>query len=1032
MSMHIKINIILFYFLFLFSLCKSEAPLINNKYINSFNRNLKLKDDYEDKEKDINFDDNNCSDYTVYIEENNTCINCSDYNQYYEDGKCVDECSSNAKKVYDKNICLTCSEEAKYYSYGGCVSTCPEFSVTNKLEKFCSYCADDQFFFNYKCVDKCKEPYISNDTNKINFCEQCSEDKFYSSGLCKESCEKGTYGLIEDKSCHLCFCNHVGDCDNFGKCKCNTYPNSDSIYFGENCEFYREKKNPNLEIISLNNKGLKTDVNFFGFKIQNNIKYNDIQWNFIIDKQELTSKKEYQKFFVTGNREEIFGINPYLFSEKNKDIKLRLILKDNNSNYTTDEITIYTQILNIETSHKVNFLEAKFQDTLDSKIPMETFIEIDQNIYSNSEQFKYYYKFSFLDEYNEEIPLTNFNHDRSLLTYYIPFAKEYLVNIKNDRGELTKSDVENKNSDVYNKYNVSHFNTMNIQDIIYSNTYNDIEKIIVFSIISRNKNLTKTELELVIGFINNNYENFLNEEGFYQIDNETDKNIINYSEPKVLFALINSLIINQEKNLYKNITIILNSLKKCSDLLNNIIKLNKEDIISLIRTLDHLLNEYEKNINKFDINKTEDLLPDFYYIFKKINNYLSLKLYPGEGIKIIGNKIILFNYRFGSYDKLISISSNNLTSVVNVSDITTYSYDDYGLNEETKLNNEETFLFFDNNIFKYIKKELNISKNDALNIYIVNNNKNNTEINQTNEEDNYLINLKFFDLETKENKKSNIALKDDLLYSIKFRYKNENKEVNENIDKNNKFSLKYNYSDVFCYPKNYKEDKKNYCFTFFDYENDIIQCKCNIIDDISIIADEQLANFYKSLQFESVKYKYTNGVAKRFLVSFIILFLIPGLIFLLFDICKVNKLINNNKGLTFSEKRREYYKEVKIYSDTKLTFPFYSLFNKFPYCEAFISGYYTSPKYIRHFIVITAILFGFILNLIPFFFFIPFEERQILIDKRDINVDKENIHSIEIIGKYLNWGFIFAFISLIVVHLFIKLFNKILKIDEKI
>ena len=1033
-------SIKIFYFLFLFQLYKFEeslSTLPNNNYINKFKRNLKLN--YDDEvigkcEEPTPYYYNNkcvekCPDYFAYIGTNNTCKNCSENvdEKYFEDGKCVKECSPNAKKVYDKNICFTCSEEAKYYSYGGCVSNCPDFSVTNKLEKYCSYCADDQFFFNYKCIDKCKEPYKSSSKNRTNVCEQCPDGQFYSSGICIDSCEFDTYGLKEDKSCHLCYCNkNNGNCNNSHICNCTTN------YFGENCEFYRQNKIDNLEILPLNKKGLKTGVNFFGFNLSNNIVYNEINWGFSLENQELTSKPEYQKYFITGNKEEIFGINPYLYSEKNNFIKLYLSIKDNKNISYYDEIRISAQNLGIETSHNVNFLEPKFQDTLDSKIPMKTFIEIDQNVYSNSEQYKYYYKFSFLDEYNEEIPLTNYNHDRTLITYYIPFAKEYLVNLKNDRGELIKSDVENKNSDVYNKYNESYFNSINIKDFINNNNeYNDIEKIIIFSIISKNKTLNIDELDSIINYINNNYENFLNENGFYKINNETNKNIINYSEPKVLFALINSLIINQENILNYEISIkIIDCLKKGVDLLNYSIKLNKEDIISLIRTIEQLLlNNYEKNITKNETERT-NLMDNFSYLFNKINNYLSLKLYPGEGIKIIGNKIILFSYRFGSYDKLISISSNNLNLLVNVSDITTYSYDDYGLNEENSLNNEETFLYFDENTYKYIQNELNISKNITLNIYIINNIKNNTVINQTDEEDNYLVNLQFFDLENKKNN-TNITLKEDLLYSIKFKYKNENKKVNKNINKNDKFSLKYNYSDVFCYPKNYKEDKNNYCFTYFDYEKDIIQCKCNVIDDISIVENQTLANFYKSLQFETVKYKYLNGVTKRFLVSFIILLLIPGLIFLLCDLFKAKKFINNNKGLTFSEKRREYYNEVKIYTDTKLTFPIYSLFNKFPYCEAFNSGYYTSPKYIRHLIVITAILFGFILNLIPFFFFIPFEEKQILIDKRDINDDKENIHSIEIIDKYLNWGFIFAFISLILVHLFIKLFNKILKIDEK-
>jgi len=61
----------------------------------------------------------------------------------------------------------------------------------------------------------------------------------------------------------------------------------------------------------------------------------------------------------------------------------------------------------------------------------------------------------------------------------------------------------------------------------------------------------------------------------------------------------------------------------------------------------------------------------------------------------------------------------------------------------------------------------------------------------------------------------------------------------------------------------------------------------------------------------------------------------------------------------------------------------------------------------------------------------PFKEKQLLIDKRDITIDEKEIHSMRFINSYLVVGFIIAIISLICIHLFIKLFNKILKIDEK-
>ena len=519
------------------------------------------------------------------------------------------------------------------------------------------------------------------------------------------------------------------------------------------------------------------------------------------------------------------------------------------------------------------------------------------------------------------------------------------------------------------------------------------------------------------------------------------RKLFNYSEPKLLFSLINLIIISQNKILdYTNCQIIIDSLKKCVDLLNENknIKLTSKDIISLLRTIEQLHDAYNKNLNLTE-NEKNTYLSDFYYLFDKINNYLSLKLHPGEGIKIIGNRTVLFSYNLGFYQQSLAISSNNLTSPANISNINSYSYENYGLNEEICGNNGETFLCINENLYKNIQNNLKDKGYDdikkiSLNIYIVNNIKDNeiNEKNNENENDNYLVRFHFCDLNEK-NIINNLKTDKNLFYFLEFSYKNEKKKlsfIGKIDDKDSIFYMPYNYSNVFCYPNNYPKNTTYYCFTYFDYITHIIQCKCNIIDEIAIIENKELSNFYKSLQFKTVKYTYFSGVTKIFIIIFLVLLLIPGLIFLLFDINKINNHINK-LGKDSKEKRREYYNQVKIYENSRITFPIYSTFNKFPYCEAFYASNYTTPKYIRHLIVITALLLGFILNLIPFYFTLPFKEKQLLIDKRDIRVDEDEIHSIGIINKYFVRGIIYALISLIFVHLFIKLFNRILKIEEK-
>ena len=986
-----------------------------------------------------------CSDFKpnlAWNEADHICKDCG--NLYIEDNKCVSQCKTNSRIITIDKVCFTCPSSEKYYASGYCYKQCPEYSVPNKLEEYCSFCPDDRIFYKNKCIKECKEPYVKNQTESNRYiCQKCEEGKYYSFGECKEQCDdEKCYKLDEDQSCRLCFCFEKGKCkNNINECECSKDEKGIDNYFGKNCEFSRKiKEDIQLEINPIYNKALKTNVSFYNFTIHKaDFKNYKIKWEFFLGTKEITSDPEYQKYFITGNKEEIFGINPNLFSEiKNNYLHLTLINENDKDDILEDEIRIYVQNFEIKSEHKAAFLDPKLQDTGLLYKAIKTKIGIEQSEYSNLNNLKYYYQFSFLDGNNEEIPLTNFINDDSIETYYIPFAKQYLVTLKNDRGEIKQYQIKKDDSDLYKNFNNDDFNSKSIKDIKTDSNYNDIEKIFIFMVIFnyKGKILTDEDLKELFNYIDNIYGKFLNEEGYYNINNDNNnQNIIYYSEPRLLFALINSIIISQKKIMNNiNINLIYKSLNTCVNMLKNKkIKLSSKDIISLLRTIEQLHIVY----NEFsETNKNDSL--NFNNLFGEITNYLSLIILPGEGIKIIGNRTILFSYNLGAYQNLLAISSN-LNSPAKISDINTYSYEDYGLNEEDCGKRGETFLCMHKDIYKNIKNKIQLNGHDikdiSLNIYIVNNIKNNNqdEINKdnNNENDNYIVSLQFYDLNNKN--KINLTLDDNNFYSLEFNYKNEKKKMNspEINDKKNKFYMPYNYSNVVCYPKNHIHNSSYYCFTYFDYFKNIIQCKCNILDEITIVENKELSDFYKKLQFKTINYTYTNNITRNFIILFLMLLLIPGLLFLLYDICKVNKYINKMRGYTIKEKRREYYNEVKNYTSTKLTFPIYSTFNQFPYCAAFNVNNYTSPKYIKHFIVITALLLGFILNLIPFYFTIPFIEKQILIDKRDINIEDAEIHSIGLIDKYLINGFIYALISLIFVHLFIKLFNKILNIDKK-
>ena len=987
-----------------------------------------------------------CSDFKepnlAWNETDHICKKCKD--SYFEDNKCVSQCKTNSKIITIERVCFTCPSSQKYYSNGVCYENCPEYTIPNKLEDYCSYCSDDRIFHKNKCIKECKEPYEKKKKNDGHYiCQKCEEGKYYTFGKCKEQCDNNCYKSDEDQSCHLCFCNKdKGQCKNdINECIC--IKNEKEIYFGKNCEFCRKNiKDIPLEINPIYDKALKTNVSFYNFIIKKTdfINYK-IKWEFYIGTKEITSDPEYQKYFITGNKEEIFGINPNLFSEEKYNyLHLTLINENNKNDILEDEIKIYVQNFEIISEHKADFLDPRLQDTGLLYKAMNTKVGIEQIEYSNLNQLKYYYQFSFLDGNNEEIPLTNFINDDSIETYYIPFAKQYLVTLKDDRGEIKKYEIKKDDSDIYKNYNNDDFNSKSIEDIKSDSKYNDIEKLFIFMMIFnyKGKLLNNEELKQIFNYIDNIYAKFINEEGYYNINNDNDQNIIYYSEPKLLFALINSIIISQKKILNNsNIKVIYNSLNKCVNMLQDKnIKLSSKDIISLLRTIEQLHIVYNEFIEKQNSNNEDSL--NFNNLFDEITNYLSLKILPGEGIKIIGNRTILFSYNLGVYQNVLAISSNNLTSPANISNINTYSFEDYGLNEEDCGKRGETFLCMDQDIYKNIKNKIQLKghdiKNISLNIYIVNNIKNSEQnkINKNNNEyDNYIVSLQFYDLNNKN--KLDLTLDDNNFYSLEFSYKNEKKKINSAkiSDKKSEFYMPYNYSNVVCYPKNHMKNSSYYCFTYFDYFKNIIQCKCNILDEITIVENKELSDFYKKLQFKTFYYTYTNNITRQFIIIFLLFLLIPGLLFLLYDIFKINKYINTIYSNGMKEKRREHYNEVKKYTNTKLIFPIYSTFNKFPYFEAFNANNYTSPKYIKHLIVITALLLGFILNLIPFYFTMPFDEKQILIDKRDINIDDAEIHSIAIIDKYLINGLIFALISLIFVHLFIKLFNKILNIDKK-
>ena len=135
--------------------------------------------------------------------------------------------------------------------------------------------------------------------------------------------------------------------------------------------------------------------------------------------------------------------------------------------------------------------------------------------------------------------------------------------------------------------------------------------------------------------------------------------------------------------------------------------------------------------------------------------------------------------------------------------------------------------------------------------------------------------------------------------------------------------------------------------------------------------------------------------------------------------------------MTFSEKIKPKYLKVKILNKSSIfSFAFYTSFFQFPFLSPLRICNHKSPKYIKHFIIILGIFYGFIISLALFYIFVPFIERKILIDKRDIKNKNFEINDINIIIKYIKRSLFFSIIGLILTRIFIYIFGLILDYNK--
>ena len=996
----------------------------------------------------------NCPDNLAWNESNNICFDCyEEFQKNYlkNNHSCLSQCGKMKMQGHE---CIPCDEEKKYFFNYKCYDPCPNYTLPtdNGLESFCLTC--QYFYWDGNCVPNCPTLYMKNEVEvdgiTVNICTRCGIDNksWYNEGNCVENCPDTTYPS-EDHYCRFCFCGfsrHI--CDNStssDKCICDE-KEGEGVKFGDNCEYRRIKSNKDLKIININ-PTISSKKSLFKYELTGNIKKKypkanytyEKKWKVFINNEEKTEMKN----FAVGVNEEIFIINPNLLKiGKENTLTLDLNIRDlkNNSILNLhDEIDIAIQSLlrpsnpRLVTPDKVN------------KVMSNIFrIEIENNI--NPENYKLYYKLLIKDEHNEIIPikqkedldtlLSRTNEIHNPLKFYLPISDIFIFELSNNREEvisIKENIIETDNRDI--KYNLSEI----IQGLYSFEDYSDIEKIfLVMKYMDLNKGeiFTTRNYDLLIYFMNFHLIKVANDKGSYENKNiieKEDRYYMNYIEAKTIFSLMNKIFLHQKLNIPEiYFTPFLKIFKQFWDYLsankNNAKyyeRMPNSDILSFFRTFDHFLDIYK---NK-EINDTSNMLDEqiIVQILELLSKYLIIDTYPGETIRLVGKRIlVILSHLSNQQNNLAFLSINNISETLKYDDYNTFSFEDYYLNKENCDDDGNTLFCIKPNDFNYFKQnKLNKIDIESFSLAIIKINKNGKNLENENEGDtlklNFLynkdhivyytpINGTFYDIE--------LSLKDIII-------PNNRKEFY--IQTNEK-----DYSNITCIPKNIAFSKDYYCLTYFNYEKDVIKCSCNVFEQITYVSNSSLAKFYKDLQSKSAikKYNFLNKISLILIFIIILLIFVPGCIYLLYDIRNDIKRLDINI-MTFSEKIKQKYLQVKILNRSSIfSFAFYTTFFQFPFLSPLRICNYRSPKYIKHFIIILSIFYGFIVSLSFFYIFVPSKERKVLIDKRDINNPNFEINDIDSFIKYIKRGLIFSIIGVILTRIIIYIFGIILNYNK--
>ena len=1033
-------------------------------------------------------------------------FHCNKCDQYIQKDICVGSCGDRyLERLSPYKHCEYCNESNMFMKkellcYQGDI--CPKY-IQKVGNNSCQYCGPNLYFTDNNCVKNCSEyelgeeegiTKINDDYKTIKICKKCENNTSLINGKCKEKCFNNSY-KNKNNFCKKCLCinkdnenndnieNKICDPLDTEYYRCNCLKNHS---YGYNCEFLSEANinEHNMIIISLYYKyGLyrliQSKKNYFTYKIKGKTideKKYIFNWKLYLEKEEeITNNKKYEKYFATNTNEPIFGVNKELFDfaiNKNKDLLLSLSIDSLNSNSNdsySHEIKI--RLVNYESINKNLFDLKHIGEELNYE--MKTIYSLSNKTNFRINEMQYYFQYEFLDYYDERIPITPYLELENI-NFYSPFLKGFYINVKNDRDIVTSTLLD------LNEF--TSFLNDSIKEINSNKDFSQIEKIYALKSNLRGKKQdlisNKEDLKIINDILIQNLELSINKNGYYIENNNTNnanddeigkdnRYIITYSEPKLLFSLINDFLISQKDKLnnetdyniffnYFNITF-----EKVFN--NNTLSnktLSESDIKSLFRTLD---NFYDALIGSTNNKKIiEQYYHNYIQILDNFCKYLTYITYPSETIRLIGKRISLISYHLGNHqENNISFPFIDNMDNITLNSFLNYSYDNFYLNENICSQGNSTFFCMIENDFTKLRDS--ISKNNnynldniSINVYLL------QDITKKNEEKieadskghsqsetiEYNILFKNYNVIFKIIDKDNgiIALDNkDIYYDAEFQYErqlDENDKINENIgfidedylqSENLNIHFYPNNANITCAPKNNNNKYKNYlCKTHFNYDEKKVRCKCNLIDEITVIDNHEIAEYYKSKQFPQQKYEFINQYSSKIMLIIILLLLIPSLIILIKDIINDSKYITNNQNLDKElqdERKKNYMKIKKYYNVGTLRFSLYLTLKKFPYFTIFNNYKLSYPRYIIHLVTLIGILIGFIIPLIPFYK-IPFLERQIFIDQRDIKYNDYFITD-EGPSKYKQYFFYFGFAGLLLSRIFIYILYIILGYYEE-